>query len=112
MYPLGLTNETAGRVCLAMSLVQVHRVLDVRGHLIRMRHDRRVVLERIADVAVLVGRRPGRAVVQLIGIVDVVVPLIAVVLPRDACGCSGCRRCSGSMEGGIVNGVLAGLLSM
>jgi hypothetical protein len=48
-----------------------------------VRHGRRVVLERIADIAVFVGKRSVRAVVQLVGIVDVIVPLVAVVFPRD-----------------------------
>ena len=46
-------------------------------------HDRGVVLERIADVAVLIGVRADGAVVELIGIGHVVVPLIAVVLPGN-----------------------------
>jgi hypothetical protein len=50
--PLGLTNETAGRV-LAMSCKD-WRVLNVRGPDRGIGHDRGVVLERIADVAVLV----------------------------------------------------------
>ena len=48
-----------------------------------VRHDRGVVLERIADVAVLVGVRADGPVVELVGVGDVVVPLIAVVLPGD-----------------------------
>jgi hypothetical protein len=48
-----------------------------------VRHDRRVVLERIADVAVLVGGRSGRAPVQLVRVVDVVIPLVAIILPGD-----------------------------
>src|SRR5277367_5854680 len=49
----------------------------------RVGHDRGVVLEGVADVAVFVGVFSDGPVVQLIRVVNVVVPLVAVVLPRN-----------------------------
>ena len=51
-----------------------------------MRHDGSVVLERVADVAIFVRVRPIGSIIQLVWVVDVVVPLIAIVLPRNAVG--------------------------
>src|SRR5271155_3548088 len=48
-----------------------------------MRHDGRGGLGRVADVAIFVRGRPVSSVVELVWVVDVVVPLIAVVLPRN-----------------------------
>ena len=56
------------------------------ANLIRVRHDGRVVLERVADVAIFVGVRPIGSIIELVWVGDVVVPLIAVVLPRNAVG--------------------------
>src|SRR5271156_1483580 len=72
--------------------VKVGRILDVRLADCGVGHDRSIVLERVANVAVLVRSGDGLAqrisraycaVVDLIWVSDVVVPLIAVVLPRD-----------------------------
>src|ERR1022692_4936186 len=64
-------------------LVKIRDILDVRRTDRGIGHDRRVVLERIANIAVLVGVRADRAVVQLIGVADVVVPLVPEILPRN-----------------------------
>src|SRR5579863_1469328 len=53
----------------------------MRGDLRRVRHDGGVVLERVADVAILVGSRAVAPVVELVRVVHVVVPLVAVVFP-------------------------------
>jgi hypothetical protein len=107
----GLDDRDRGQRVAGDIRVQVDRVLDVRLHLLRMRHDGRVVLERVADVAVLVGVRAVGAVVQLVRIVDVVVPLVAVILPGDVLLVERVAD-AGDDEGGMVNGVLAGFWSM
>ena len=81
----------------------------VRLHLIRVRHDGRVVLEGVADVAILVGIRPIGSTIELVGIVHVVVPLIAIVLPGDLVGVqvvadAGHRR--GRNRKGRIGGIL------
>ena len=50
--------------------IEIRRVLDVRGADGGIGHDRRVVLEGVADVAVFIGLLADRAVVQLIRIVE------------------------------------------
>src|SRR6202034_2363820 len=63
--------------------VKVGGVLDMSGADSRIGHDRGVVLEGVADVAVLVGVLADRTIVQLVRIVHIVVPLVAVVLPGN-----------------------------
>src|ERR1700693_3534454 len=46
-------------------------------------HDRGVVLERIANVAVLIRVLADGVVVELIGVGQIVVPLVAIVFPRN-----------------------------
>ena len=46
-------------------------------------HDRGLVLERVADVAVLVAIRANRSVVELVLVGEILVPLVAVILPGN-----------------------------
>ena len=84
--PLGLTKETAGKRSVLDVVVEIGRVLDVRGADSGIGHDRGVVLEWIADVAVFVGIRADGPIVQLIGVGHIVIPLIAVIFPGDIGG--------------------------
>ena len=72
-----------GQRALGNIVVQVRGVLDMRLADVRIGHDRGVVLERVADVAVLVALLTDRPVVELVRIGHVVVPLVPVVLPRN-----------------------------
>ena len=63
--------------------VKVEGVLDVRGAHRVVGHDLRLVLDAIADVAVLITIRANDAVVQLIFVGQIPVPLIVVGFPGN-----------------------------
>ena len=63
--------------------VEIRRVLDMSRADGGVGHDGGVVLEGIADGAILICLCTKSTVVELIGIRDIVVPLIAVVLPGN-----------------------------
>ena len=48
-----------------------------------VRHDRGVVLERVADAAIPIGVRPIASIILLVRVGDVAVPLIAVIFPGN-----------------------------
>ena len=75
-------DEGNRRQCVRLDVaVEIRSVLNVRGADSGIGHDGGVVLEWIANVAVLVRVRADGAVVELIGVRHIVVPLIAVILP-------------------------------
>ena len=80
----GLDEGNRGQSVVGDVVVEVERVLHVVGAGVGAGHDLKIVLERVADVAVLVGGFADGAVIELVGIGDVVVPLIAVILPGAA----------------------------
>src|SRR6195952_4900908 len=67
-------------------IVEIGGVLDVSSADSGVFHDRRVVLKRIADSAIFVGILADGTEIELIRIVYVVVPLIAIVLPGNILG--------------------------
>ena len=76
----GLDEGNCGERAVLDVLIQVGRVLDMRRADGRIGHDRGVILERAAGVAVFVRILSDSRIVQLIRIRHVVVPLVAVVL--------------------------------
>src|SRR5215469_12395432 len=64
-------------------LVELVRVENMRGAHRRVGHDLCLVLEAIADVAVGIALWAHLEIVKLILIVEVVVPLVVVALPRN-----------------------------
>src|SRR5271163_381090 len=103
----GLDERNSGKLAVGDVGIQVCSVLDVRLANRFVGHDGSVVLERVADVAVLVRvgnglaqevGRAGSPVVDLVFILGnisgftwrassrVVVPLISVILPRNVLG--------------------------
>src|SRR5215472_18248079 len=64
-------------------LIELVGVEDVRRSNSRVSHDLRLVLESVADIAVLIALLPDRSVVLLIFVGEIGIPLIVVALPRN-----------------------------
>src|SRR5580765_1678061 len=85
VYPAaGFHIGNCGQRAVGDVFVEIDRVFQVLGADGGVGHDLRLVLERIADVAVLIAGRADRTVVQLVFVAEVGVPLVAVVFPGDA----------------------------
>src|ERR1700688_4416775 len=80
----GLHVRNCGKVAALEVFVEVLGVLQVRGADGGVGHNFGLVLERVADVAVLIALGADGAVIELVFIAQVGVPLVAVILPGDA----------------------------
>ena len=102
--------ETAGSVPAAMSEYRFGGVLNVRRRtwsgcdMIEVSYWNGLQILQYSSAL-----RPVGAIVELVGIVDIIVPLVAVVFPGDFASFRSSPML-GVEEGGIVNGVLAGIV--
>ena len=83
----------------------------MRSANIRIRHGGCVVLERVADVAVLIAAGAIGVVVQFVFVGEILIPLVAVKLPRNIVFVQIVAE-TGRRRGRNVNAVLFGLLSV
>jgi len=81
-------------------------VHDVSGADGIVGHDLRLILKRVADVAVLIAQRADRSVVQFILVAKIGIPLVVVRLPGNVVFQQDVSDACAGWWGGIVNGVL------
>src|SRR6266566_5871652 len=79
----GLDIGDRGQIAAGDITVKIGGVNDVGGANGIVGHDLRLIVERVADVAILVAVRADRAVVELVFVGEVMIPLIAIVFPGD-----------------------------
>src|SRR5215472_9162017 len=81
-----LHKRDRGQLAVVDVLVEMIHVHDVAGTYVLVGHDLLLILESVADVAVLIALWANFSKVELIRIVDIAVPLIVVALPGDIVG--------------------------
>src|SRR5467141_32992 len=79
----GLDVRDRGQIAAGDVIVKIGGVNNVGGANGIVGHDLRLIMERVADVAILVAVRADGAVVELVLVGEVLIPLIIVGLPRD-----------------------------
>src|SRR5712664_509273 len=79
----GLDVGDRGQIAAGDVTVKIVGVNDMGGAKGIVGHDLRLILKRVADVAILVAVRADGAVVELVLVGEELIPLIAVVFPRD-----------------------------
>src|SRR5580700_10278255 len=79
----GLNERHRRQSSILYIAVKIRRVFEMGGPDRGVGHDRSVVLERVADVAVLVTLRTHLAIVKLVFVLQILIKLIAIVLPRN-----------------------------
>src|SRR6266566_7750997 len=79
----GLDVGDRGQIAAGDITVEIGGVNDVGRANGIVGHDLRLIMERVADVAILVALRADRAVVELVFVGEVLIPLIVVGFPRD-----------------------------
>src|SRR5712664_3203655 len=79
----GLDVGDRGQIAAGDVTVKIVGVNDMGGAKGIVGHDLRLILKRVADVAILVAVRADGAVVELVFVGEVLIPLIVVGLPRD-----------------------------
>src|SRR5258708_2367029 len=79
----GLDVGNRGQIAAGDIAVKIGGVNDVGSANGVVGHDLRLIMERVADVAVLVAVRADGAVVELVFVGEVPIPLIAIVFPGD-----------------------------
>src|SRR5467141_2310861 len=79
----GLDVGNRGQIAAGDIAVKIGRVNDVGSANGVVGHDLRLIVERVADVAILVAVRADGAVVELVFVGEVLIPLIAIVFPGD-----------------------------
>ena len=105
----GLDEGDRGQVSVRDVVVEVGGVLDVGRADGGVGHDGGVVLEGIADVAVLVGVRADGAVVELVRIGERSCSTGRRSISRKCFLRSERRRCCGTEDGGMVNDGVVGV---
>src|ERR1700687_2747608 len=79
----GLNVGDRGQIAAGNVTVKIVGVNDVGGADGIVGHDLRLIVKRVADVAIRVAVRTDGAVVELVFVGEVLIPLIVVGLPRD-----------------------------
>ncbi len=79
----GLDVGDRGQIAAGDVTVKIGGINDVGGANGIVGHDLRLIVKRVADVAILVAVRADGAVVELVFVAEVLIPLIVVGLPRD-----------------------------
>src|SRR6266478_8472294 len=79
----GLDVGNRGQIAAGDIAVKIGGVNDVGSANGVVGHDLRLIMERVADVAILVAVRADGAVVELVFVGEVLIPLIVVGFPRD-----------------------------
>src|ERR1700694_1543942 len=79
----GLDVGDRGQIAAGDVAVKIGGVNDVGGANGVVGHDLRLIMERVADVAILVAVRTDGAVVELVFVGEELIPLIAIVFPGD-----------------------------
>src|SRR5438445_2679053 len=79
----GLDVGDRGQIAAGDIAVKIGGVNDVGGANGVVGHNLRLIVERVADVAIRVAVRADGAVVELVFVGEVLIPLIAVIFPGD-----------------------------
>src|ERR1700719_669361 len=82
----GLHVGNRGKIAAFEVFVEIFGVLQVGGANGGVGHDFGLILERVADVAVLIALGADGAVIELVFIGQVGIPLVAVILPGNTGG--------------------------